>query len=220
MTPFETATLITAVLAIIISIYTAYKTFFPKAVISVFIRSRCFLTKTETQPSIVVGVDISNIGNKPTSIEDMYLAVKYIQKDTDIDKSSIVSYQKGTSISKTHPFFPVLTREDYSVVQTYQSVDFEMFNTILVPGNTRFAKYIVFMPTDGFTHFSGDMELVLFYRIPNEKEWRKAQGQSRFPVEERFMKIWQDPQGRTLITQSIETEEIRNHLLSNNFKTP
>lgn len=218
MSTFEAVSLVVAVLALLVSLYTAYKTLLPRSEVSVFVRSRCFLTRTEAQPSIVVGVDVANVGNKPSSIEDMYLAVKYIQNNTNIDKSSIVGYQQSNKISKVHPFFPALMRDEYNVIQTYQSGDFEMFNTILIPSNTRFAKFVVFIPNEGFSYFSGDMELILFYRLGGSKVWSRGLGQSRFPVEERFMKIWQDPQGKTLITQSTETEEIRTILLNNDFR--
>ncbi|MCP4105540.1 MAG: hypothetical protein GY749_08390 [Desulfobacteraceae bacterium] len=204
MTIAQIVSTLIAFSALIVSCITAYKTFFTKFRVELFLKSRIILTRMNGVPSIVIGCEISNLGTKSGSIDDIVLTVKYRQTDT-------------RSIN-TYSFFPLLSRENYSVFETYQNYDFEPFQSIPLQAKSRLTRYIVFNPSnDSFSPSKGDMEINLFRRNSNENEWYKSSEPLHITIDENTSNTWKGPQGESVMIEAIENHKHREKLLENIF---
>ena len=198
MTVLEVITIVLSLLAFIVSALTAYRTLFAKFQGFIYLKPRVILTRIDKMPAIVVGCELSNLGAKAGSIDDILLHVKYLQ---DI-----------------YSFFPLLSRDDYSIFETYQKSDFEPFQSVLVPANTRVSIYILFSPSnDSFSPLPGKFELTLYSRNSGASKWHKATGQASFPVDEEYAKIWKDPNGQSIMTETTENNSFREELMEKIF---
>ncbi len=175
MTVAEILAIFISLLALILSFVTAYRTLFARFRGEIFLKPRTILTSvkqgpSKQGPSIVVGCEISNTSAQSGAIDDFILQVKHRQQDV-----------KGIN---TYSFFPILSRDDYSIYEHYEETDFEPFQSISVPVNSRLTKYIVFSPSDtNFSPLSGEIKLQLFSRSYNSRKWIGAKGHMSFSID-------------------------------------
>jgi len=202
MTTAQIISSLIAFSALIVSCLTAYKTFYAKFRVELFLKSRIILTRMNGVPSIVIGCEISNMGTKSGSIDDIVLTIKYRQ----------------SSNINTYSFFPLLLRETYSIFETYQNYDFEPFQSIPLQAKTRLNRYIVFNPSiEGFSPSKGDMEINLFRRNSKENGWHKSIDPLHITIDEHTANTWKDPQGESVMIEAIENHKHRQNLLENIF---
>jgi hypothetical protein len=201
MKNFEILTLIISVLALAVSFVTAYRTWFPKFKGEVFIRPYVVLTRLRGSPSIVMGFEITNTGNRSGLLNDLLL---------------IMNYQQSNSRNK-YSFFPVLIRQKYSVFETYEESDFEPFQAISVSANERLTRYIMFLPSQaGFSPAAGDIEVNVFVR-KREGEFESA-GKTRFTISSDEATIWQNPDGESIMKETAENNRYRETLMDREFR--
>lgn len=199
MSFFEIITIILSLLAVGISLFTAYKTFTPSSKVDVYLRSRAVLSQSDTVPCLIIGFDISNTGSKAGSVEDITLVVKYTQR--------------GNGSINRYSFIPYLTINDYNILQQYTVTDFQGFNSMLIPSNSRMTVYIIFLPSNGnFLPDVGEMELKAHYRLPNEIDWRVADGESSFPIDDSQVNSWKTP-GKSITAGSASIAKHREQLM-------
>lgn len=201
MTSFELLSIVIAVLALVISAFTAYATFLVKFKAEIFIKPRIILTRINKQPVIVVGCELSNSSAKSGAIDDVVLLMKYRQ-----------SNNKGVN---RFTFYPILIREDFSIFKTYQEVDFEPFQSISLSANTRLVRYVVFSPsTDVFSPSLGKGELELWFRYFGDRKWHNSKNKKvTLEIDENTLKIWSDPQGKSIMIETVENYKYRDDLL-------
>ena len=205
MTTVEIFSTTISFLALVISAFTAYRTLFASFRGELFLKPRAILTRFDQTPSLVVGCEISNLGAKSSAIDDIVLIIKYRQKDTK-------------SIN-TYSFLPLLSREFYSVFETYEQTDFEPFQSIPVPAKSRLTRYIVFSPSnDSFSPSAGEIELQLFSRTSEETKWQKTDRDLNFPVDDNSANIWKDPNGESIMIEAIENDSLREKLMEMIFR--
>jgi|GEM_PF-1502277 len=192
--------------ALVVSVITAYRTLLAKFKVNVFVKPRVVLNRFNKMPSLVVGCEISNRGAQSSSIDDIVLHVKYREHN---------SHQGAKSIS-TYLFLPVLIRENYNIFATYQDIDFEPFQSISVPINTRLTKFIVFSPrnNNGFSPLEGEIELQLFSRNSGEAKWHKASTELRVPIDADSATKWKDPNGNMgILIETLDHNSLREKLM-------
>lgn len=177
MSFYEIVSTLLSISAVIISLITAYKTLTPTSKIEVYLRSRAILSQSDNIPCLIIGFDISNTGSKAGAIEDITLVVKYTQK--------------GNASINRYSFIPYLAIDEYNILKQYTITDFQGFNSIVVPSNSRLTKHIIFVPSNNnFIPEPGEMELKAHYRLPYEDEWRLADGESGFPINDIQANEW------------------------------
>jgi len=193
-----------SLLALLISVVTAYRTFFAKFQAGVYMLPRVALTRINKTPCIVIGCEITNSGAKSGAVDDIILISKYRQKDTK-------------SIN-TFTFLPLLIRDDYSVFKTYTESDFEPFQSIVIAANSRVTRYIVFGPSNkSFSPLPGEVELHVYSRSANETEWQKASGNASFPVDDLSASVWSSSENKSIMTDTIENDDLRQKLMERLF---
>ncbi len=161
MTTFQSLTVIISTLALIISAITAYKTFFVKFKVEIWLKPRIILTAYSDKPVIVIGCELSNSSTKSGSIDDTVLAIRY--------------RQNSSGVIERYTFFPNLVRNDYNVFKIYQDTDFEPFSSISILAKSRLVKYITFSPTnESFSPFNGTAEIKLFFRNSGQARWKSS----------------------------------------------
>jgi hypothetical protein len=203
MSNFELLSLIIAVLALLISAYTAYVTFIVKFRGEVFIRPRVILTRINKQPAIVIGCELSNSSTKSGSIDDIIFLMKYRQANN-----------RGTN---RYTFFPILVREDFSIFRTYQENEFEPFQSLSIPSNTRLVRYIVFTPSiNNFSPSSGAGEIKFLFRYFGDKKWQSSRNNTvTLEIDDNTLQIWSDPQGKSVMIETVENYKHRDNLMEN-----
>ena len=195
MTTFQFLTVFISTLALILSAITAYKTFFAKFKVEVWLKPRIILTAYSGKPVIVIGCELSNGGTKTGSIDDIVLAIRY--------------RQNSPRIIERYTFFPILARDDYNIFKIYQESDFEQFSSISVLAKSRLVKYIIFSPSnDSFSPFKGTAEIKLFFRSSGETRWKYSNNQATLEIKQEDVNTWSNPQGQSVM---IETEENLNN---------
>lgn len=203
----STSEIISAVIsfvALVVSGYTAYKTILARFRGEVLLKPRAVLTNFDEKPCIVVGCDVSNLGAMSGSIDDFVLAVKYKQ-------------QTSKSINSL-TFLPLLLRDDYSVFETYERTDFEPFQSISIPKESRLTKYIVFTPSDGkFSPSAGNIELQVYFRDSNSSEFAKVKRTLNFLISDDAVKIWSTQTGKSILLESQENDKFREKLMDTIF---
>ncbi len=204
MSTSDVVSAIISFLALVISGYTAYKTILARFGSDVILKPRVALTNFKEGPSIVVGCDIANLGAKSGSIDDFVLLVKYRQ-------------QSSKSINSLS-FLPLLIRDDYSVFKNYVETDFEPFQSISLPKQSKTTKYIVFVPSDGkFSPSAGDIELQIYFRDSNASGFSKVKRVLNFSVNAEAVKIWGSPTGQSVLLESQENDKFREKLMESIF---
>jgi hypothetical protein len=202
MTVFELLSIILALLALLVSAFTAYVTFLAKFKGEVFVKPRIILTRINTQPVIVTGCEMSNSSSKSGAIDDMILLLKYRQTN-------------NRSVNR-YTFYPILVREEFSIFKTYQpEIDFDPFQSISISANTRLVKYIVFSPsTDSFSPSIGQGELELWFRYFGDRKWRISQNNKvTLEIDDKSLGIWSNPQGKSVMIETVENYKHRDDLL-------
>ena len=200
MTTSEIISSVISLLALTISGITAYRTLFAQFRGKIFLKPQIFLVHPPQGPSIVIGCEIINPGAKPGAIDDLYLLVKCRHRDT----GSINSYS----------FLPLFLRDSYSILKPYQESDFESFQSISVPTNSRLTRYVVFNANSAnFLPQPGEIELQLFSRCSRSNIWEKADGIVNIEIDQGMVSIWDNPQGQSVIVESKEMEKLRDEIM-------
>lgn len=201
MTTFELLTLIISILALIVSIFTAYKTFVTKFKPEIFMKPRIILTRINQKPAIAVGCEIANSSNKPGLIEDIMLLIKYKNEQT-----------RGIN---SYTFFPIIVRADFNINKTYQVSDFEPFQAISVSANYRVVQYILFSPeTNGFSPSPGKWELKILFRNFDSNKWQSFKNNTAtLQIVEAQSNIWANPQGENIMIETVENYKYRDRLM-------
>ena len=180
MTSFDVITIILSLLAISISAFTAYRTYFTRFRGDIYIEPRIILSHYDTQPTIIIGCEVLNQASRAGTIEDIVLTIKHRHRETN----NLNQYS----------FIPLLMRNDYNITHQYSRQDFSHFKSISVPQNSQLINYIVFQPTDSaFSPRVGDLEMQLHRRNLGETEWSHAIPKSfTISLNEEFMQIWKN----------------------------
>lgn len=195
MTTFQFLTVCISTLALTLSAITAYKTFFARFKVEIWLKPRVILTTYSEKPVIVIGCELSNGGAKTGAIEDLVLAIRY--------------RQNSSRAIERYTFFPILARDNYNVFKIYQEIDFEQFSSISVLAKSRLVKYITFEPSNNsFSPFEGIAEIKLFFRSSGETKWQSSNNQASLEVKQQDVENWTDPEGQSVM---IETEENLNN---------
>lgn len=192
--------------ALSISAYTAYKTILARFKAEVLLKPRAALTNYDGKPCIVVGFDISNLGARTGAIDDFVLLVKYKQQSP-----------KGIN---SLTFLPILIRDDYSVFKTYDRIDFDPFQSISVPKESKITKYVVFTPTDGnFLPSAGSIELQVYFRESGSSKFKKTDQSLNFSIESEIAEIWESQTGKSILLESKENDQLRENLMNDLFQS-
>jgi hypothetical protein len=109
-----------ALLALIVSAITAYRTLFSRFAPEIYSRPHLVLSRLNKVPSIIIGCEFNNLGAHAGTIEDIVVRVKFRQQ----------SDPKATRSISTYIFLPTLVRDSYNIFQNYQNTDFEPFQSV------------------------------------------------------------------------------------------
>lgn len=199
-----------SVLALIVSIITAYRTFFTRFKPDVYVKPRIILDRFNKTPTIVLSCEISNPCAQAGVIDDVVLYIKYRQQTT---------HQSSAGMT-THIFLPALICDEYNIFKIYQESDFEPFQSIAISAGSRLTKYIVFTPSNAnsFSPSAGEIELQLFSRISQGVKWHKTLMKLRVQVDEDAANAWRNPDGKNLLVEAIEHNLMRERLMEQIIK--
>jgi hypothetical protein len=203
MISFELASTLVSVVALTISVYTAYRTFFARFQATVYVRPRIILTRINNLPTLMTGCEIVNSSPKSGLIDDVLITIRFRQSN-------------GRGLDR-YTFYPSLVRDDFNIFKTYSEIDFEPFQSISVPANARLVKYIAFNSgSDSFTPSSGKAEIDLRFRCSGNRKWERLINKSiTLDINDESSSIWSNPQGRTIMLETIENFQHRNQILEN-----
>ncbi|MFG6104907.1 hypothetical protein U2F10_21760 [Leptothoe sp. EHU-05/26/07-4] len=199
MSVFEALSLILAFLAFAISCFSLYRSMSGFRG-ELFARSRVILTKFDNLPTIIIGCDAYNRGATSGAITDVLLLVNY--------KSGSAMDERGNrrQISEFYTFYPYIMKDDYKIMATSQTEQFEKFQTILVPPRLRFTKHIAFDAGSqaSFTPRPGTYELKLSWKDHRGKKYNAATNKRlTLSIDEQLSDAWS--KGEDLIT--VESQE-------------
>jgi hypothetical protein len=176
MTTAEIVSNIVALVALVLSVATLYKTFLARFNGKAWSSTRLVLTHLDTIPCIGLVCFLENLGAKPGNLDDLRLRVKH-------DGTGAIYY-----------FFPHLMRDGYSIYMSYQEKDWFPFSGIPLSDNNRVEKYVLFKPlNDKFSAEKGSYEVILESRWYGKLQWIGNSPSLRFSLTNEVSKQWNDP---------------------------
>lgn len=184
---------IIAGLALVVSLFTAYKTLIARFAGKVSPASYLAFShvgevgKNENvTPAIILACFFENLGAKSGILEDLRLIVKH---------------NDGT----THPFYAYLLRDGYNIFARYEEKDWFVFGGISLAARTKLDKHVLFKPrNDKFKAESGVLEVALECRWQHSKKWSSTQPVLHFELLPSIADDWNDPVGKTFQVASQE----------------
>jgi hypothetical protein len=187
MTPDYFITIFIPALALIISLFTAYRTFMANFSGRIWFSNRIVLTHVDNIPSLGLACFFENKGARPGILDD--LRAKIDPKDS------------GT----TYYFYPILFRNDYSIFKSYSESDWFPFSLIPLPPNYRSEKYILLKPmNDNFTCTQGELEISLEVRWYGKDKWVTVVPVLTFLLSQEIAEKWNDPKSASIQITSLE----------------
>jgi len=172
----DIAVIILSALALVVSVFTAYRTFLAQFRGKIWFSNRIVLAHLENVPALGLACFFENSGARPGILED--LRAKVEQKD-----SGTTSY-----------FFPMLMRADYSIFRAYSESDWYPFGMISLPPSYRADKYLLLKPqNDQFTAVKGDMIVSLELRWHNQHQWQQVPPSLNFTLTDEIVSKWNNP---------------------------
>jgi hypothetical protein len=154
-----------AILALLVSSFTAYRTFFANFKGKVWISNRIVLTKFDDVPAIGVACFFENSGAKPGVMNDLRIKV-------EVNRAGASYF-----------FYPILMREDYSIYKAYSEADWFPFSMIPIEPNDRFEKYLILKPLgDVFAINEGDIKVTLQIYWDEGNDWESVNPKLSFSI--------------------------------------
>lgn len=205
MTTFQTLILVSSLTSLIVSIFTAYRTFLRRFDARLFIKPRVILTRLSRTPSIVAGFEIANGSSSSGSIDDIILIMRLRREDT----------KTINDLS----FIPTVLKEDFSDFEDYSASSLDLFQSISLTGNTRLTRYVLFNAgANTFVPSPGEAELKVFFRVDSSDKWREADRRVTLSIGAEIARQWADPEGDSIMLEMTEIAEYRAKLMKNQFR--
>lgn len=162
--------------SLVVSCYVAYKTFLQKFLGKIWYAQAIVLTHVDQTPSIGLACFVENKGAQPGYLEDVRLAVKHFQSDSK------------------YSFYPLLTRDDYSIFESYVEKDWYPFSGFYLLPKDKSSKYMLFKPlNDHFNAQEGDYQIEIEVRWRDTQEWEKIPHDMKIEVSSELANNWNDP---------------------------
>ena len=182
---------IIAGLALIVSLFTAYKTLLARFAGNVFPASYLALSHVGESPSItptiILACFFENSGARPGILDDLRLIVKHNEGGT------------------TYYFYPHLLRDDYNVFVNYNDKDWLVFGGISLSARAKIDRYVLFKPlNDRFKAESGSFEMMLECRWHDTKKWSSTRPVLHFDLSASVAERWNDQVGQAVQVASNE----------------
>jgi hypothetical protein len=175
MTTKDIATIVLSAVAILISLYTAYRSFLARFTGKVWISNRVALTNIDKIPSLGIATFFENNGAKAGLLDDLRIIIE--QKDS----------------ATTFIFYPLLMRSDYSIFKDYSESDWFPFSTILIQPKTRTERYLLFKPlNDYFQTRAGKMIISLDVKWYQKEKWERVSQKMSFTLDKEISRKWGD----------------------------
>ena len=173
----DMATITVSLLALLISLYTAYKTFLAKFTGRVWFSNRIVLTHIDNVLSLGLACFFENSGAKPGILDDLRARVEQVDSGT-------ATY-----------FYPLLMRNDYSIFKSYSESDWYPFSMVSLPPNFRAEKYLLLKPlNDNFAALEGDMNITLEVRWHENNRWAIISPTLAFDLTNELVNKWRSPE--------------------------
>jgi len=177
MTASDIATLVISIISLIVSAFVAYMTLLQRFIGKIWASQAIVLTRLDGVPSFGLGCFVENQGAKPGYLEDMRLSVKHVQS--------------GTS----YFFYPLLTRNDYSIFENYTTKDWYPFSGFYLLAKDKLSKYILFKPlNDHFNALSGIYKVALEVKWRNDENWQQIAHNMDIEINPEIANQWNNPE--------------------------
>lgn len=174
LTTNEIITIIFSFIALLVSFYTAYRSFWARFSGKVWCSNRIALIHSDGIPSLGLACFFENIGAKPGILDDMRVKV---------DLKEV-----GTS----YYFYPLLMRNEYSIYKPYSVDEWYPYGMISMPPLYRAEKFIILKPQDDkFKAAIGTMTLRLEVRWSGQSRWTSVEELS-FNLDQTATDKWND----------------------------
>jgi hypothetical protein len=171
----DIATIVLSSIAILISLFTAYKSFLAKFNGKVWISNRLALTNIDRVPSLGIATFFENNGAKAGLLDDLRIRIE--QKES----------------ATTFVFYPLLMRNDYSIFKDYSDADWFPFSTVLIQPKTRTERYLLFKPlNDYFKTRPGKMIITLDVKWHQKEKWESVSPKMSFTLDNEISRKWGD----------------------------
>lgn len=175
-------------IALLISAFTAYKTFIQKFGGQIWLGNYVVLNHVNNFPAITLACFFENSGAKLGILDDLRLVLEH--------------RESGTS----YKLYPLVMRDDYNIFETYGEKDWLAFSGIVLPPQSRVEKYVVFKPMiDHFDPQKGHLTLSVQRRWYGSDKWAKLLVNLPFELTENDIDQWKNQKKALLIaTDNIQ----------------
>jgi hypothetical protein len=180
-----------ALVSLCVSGYVAYRTLIQKFFGKIWLSQAVVLTHIDATPSLGIACFLENKGAQPGYLEDIRLVVKHIQSGT------------------RYMFYPLLTRDDYSVFESYAAKNWFPFSGFYLLPKDKASKYILFKPSnDEFYAQHGNYHIELEVRWDDSKVWHQMTQNMVIEINLEMQSRWNNP-------TSPSYQVFSNHILAN-----
>lgn len=191
MTTAEIISSSIAFISICLSGYVAFKTLIQKFFGKIWLSQAVVLTHIDKIPSLGLACFLENKGAQPGYLEDIRLVVKHTQSGS------------------RYMFYPLLTRDDYSIFESYTTKDWYPFGGFYLLPKDKMSKYILFKPlNDQFSAQQGNYHIELEVRWENSKTWAQMTQNMVIEISPEMGKNWND-------LNSPSYQVFSDHILAN-----
>ena len=188
----DIAVIILSALALVVSVFTAYRTFLARFRGKIWFSNRIVLGRLENVPALGLACFFENSGARPGILDDLRARIE--QKD-----SGTITY-----------FFPMLMRSDYNILRAYSESDWYPFGMLSLPPAYRADKYLLLKPQNNqFIAITGDMIVSLELRWHNQQKWEQVLPSLHFTLPHDIVSQWNDPSAPAIQVISNEVMEQR-----------
>lgn len=186
-----------AAVALLVSLFTAYRTLLSRFSGKCSTSMRPVLTHVDDIPAIGLACYFDNSGARPGALNDMRLIVKHRESGA------------------TYAFYPHLMRDDYSVFASYTVPDWFPFGGVSLSARERIERYVLFKPkNDKFSAQQGLYEATLETWWYQRKAWDSVRSLFHFELDSEVAKRWNDPVAIAIQVHSTEVQARRNIVAS------
>lgn len=175
-------------IALLLSAFTAYKTFLQKFNGQIWLGNYVVLNHVNDFPAVTLACFFENSGAKLGILDDLRMVLEH--------KESGTSYK----------LYPLVMRDDYNIFETYSEKDWQAFSGIVLSPKSRMEKYVVFKTmSDNFEAQKGHLTLSVQRRWYGSDKWGKLLINLPFELTEGNIDQWRiQKQALLIATDNVQ----------------
>lgn len=166
-----------SIISLLTSLFVAYRTLVQGFIGKIWPAQAIVLTHLDEIPALGLACYVENKGAQAGYLEDIRLIVKHVESGS------------------RYFFYPLLTRNDYSIFESYTTKDWYPFSGFYLLPKDQGNKYLLFKPlNDHFSGQSGKYQIDLEVRWQSSKKWISISDNINIEISTQLATKWSDPQ--------------------------